>query len=166
MRRFRYPVIFGLAVVALTVGTVLAFGRISEPFLIRSAPDEEAGLNAAQAVARPGFAPATAEQYAAFAEEDRKWRDSSAPQYSLAELRARGDGRRSLRQAMQDRVFQHTQQGETGKAIAELERWVSANPRDEDALLALARLLSTAGRTDAAVTRYRQLLSIQSGRRR
>ena len=166
MRQFRYPAYFALAVIALTVGTLLAFGRISEPFLILSAPDEEAGLNAAHGVSQPGFAPATADEQAAFAEEDRKWRDTSAPQFTLAELRARGDGRRTPRQAMQDRVFGHTRRGENARAIAELERWVAANPRDEGALLSLARLLAKVGRTDASVIRYRQLLSTQASRRR
>ena len=166
MRRFRYPAYFALAVVALTVGTLLAFGRISEPFLILSAPDEEAGLNAARVMSRPGFAPASAEDYEQFAEEDQRWRDSIARPFTLAELRARGDGRRTPRQAMQDRVFEHTQRGETAQAIAELERWVAAHPRDEAALHSLARLLATAGRTDASVARYRQLLTLQASRRR
>lgn len=167
MRQYRYPFFFALAVVALTVGTVLAFGRISEPFLVGASPEEDQeGLNAPPAVSRPGFARASPDDYRGFAEEDRRWRDSSAPQLTLAEIRARGDGRRSPRQAMQDRVFEHTSRGDNGRAIAELERWLAANPRDEAALLSLARLLAKVGRTDASVARYRELLSVQTGRRR
>lgn len=166
MRRFHYPAYFALAVVALTVGTVMAFGRINEPFLISPSAPDEARLNAASTAFRPGFSAATAEQYAAYAEEDRSWRDSSARSYSLAEIRARGDGRRSPRQAMEDRVFEHVRRGETGRAVRELERWVAANPRDEAAILSLARLLAKVGRTDASVERYRQLLALQGSRRR
>lgn len=166
MRQYRYALIFALAVVALTVGTVLAFGRISEPLLLRPGADVDAELNAPPAVPRPGFARATADDYRAYAEEDRKWRDSSAPQFTLAEIRARGDGRRTPRQAMQDRVFEHTNRGNNGRAIAELESWLATNPRDEAALLSLARLLAKVGRTDASVARYRELLSVQAGRRR
>jgi len=37
---------------------------------------------------------------------------------------------------------------------------VTRHPRDKSALLSLARLLREAGRTDASVARYRQLLSL------
>jgi hypothetical protein len=99
--------------------------------------------------------------YAAFAAEDAEWRRSKARPYTLSELRARGDGTRSPRQALQDRVYERTRRGDRAAAIAELERWVSRHPRDQDALLWLARLLSETGRSDDAILRYRQLLSSQ-----
>jgi len=37
---------------------------------------------------------------------------------------------------------------------------VNQHPHDRTALLSLARMLRDAGRTDAAVARYRQLLSL------
>ncbi|MGH7476813.1 MAG: hypothetical protein ACRELD_11025 [Longimicrobiales bacterium] len=107
------------------------------------------------------FAPASAADYEPFAAEDRDWRERNAPSYTFAELRARGDGRRSPRQALEDRVFRYTQRGERGRAIAELERWVAAHPGDRAALLSLARLLNEAGRTQGAVARYRQLLALE-----
>jgi Flp pilus assembly protein TadD len=95
---------------------------------------------------------------------DEAWRLEHARQYSLAELRARGDGRRTARQQMQDRVYAHSRAGNRGSAIRELERWVRSNPRDTDALLWLARLLNDAGRSAESVRRYRQALSVEARR--
>jgi DNA-binding SARP family transcriptional activator len=47
------------------------------------------------------------------------------------------------------------------EAIAELERWVGSHPSDSDMLLSLARLLSEAGRSNDAIGRYRQILSLR-----
>jgi hypothetical protein len=102
--------------------------------------------------------------YARYAVEDRAWRETHARQYTIAEIRARGDGRRTPRQAMQDRVFTLIRGGERPRAIAELERWVTAHPVDADALLWLARLLNDAGRTDDSIRRYRQLIALQEER--
>jgi DNA-binding SARP family transcriptional activator len=44
--------------------------------------------------------------------------------------------------------------------MSALEHWVNQHPHDRSALLSLARMLRDAGRTDAAVARYRQLLSL------
>lgn len=164
MSEIRYPASFALAVIALTVGALVAFGRISAEGLDLPAPFA-AAADADPADPAPIFAPAEPADYELFADEDRAWREQNAQPFTLAELRARGDGRRSPRQALEDRVYQHTQQGERAKAIVELERWVAHNPRDQGALLSLARLLTEAGRTDAAVARYRQLLALQEGRR-
>lgn len=164
--RARYPIAFALAIVALCAGTLTAFGRITEAFLVDG---PSAALSAALAggpAAAPGFARAGAADYQRFAAEDSAWRADNARPYTLTEIRARGDGRRTPRQAMQDRVFRYTRQGDRARAISELERWVAANPRDQDALLSLARLLATAGRTDASVARYRQLIALQERSRR
>jgi len=91
---------------------------------------------------------------------DAAWRLANAREYSLAELRKRGDGRRTAREAMQDRVFSAQRTGNRGRAITELERWVRANPRDADALLSLARLLNESGRSEESVKRYRQVLAV------
>jgi hypothetical protein len=165
MKDIRYSVSFALVVIALTLGALAAFGRISAEALVL--PDPFAPVAAAEdSVDRaPIFAPADPADYEPFAEVDSAWREQNARPFSLAELRVRGDGRRSPRQAMQDRVYEHTRHGDRRRAIVELERWVDHNPADQGALLSLARLLTEAGRTDAAVARYRQLLALQEGRR-
>lgn len=165
MSEIRYPASFALAVIALTVGAIVAFDRISAESLIRVPSALSAVVDPDPVDPAPIFAPAEPADYEPFVDEDRDWREQHAQLFTLAELRARGDGRRSPRQALEDRVYRHTQQGERTKAIVELERWVAHNPRDQGALLSLARLLTAAGRTDAAVARYRQLLALQEGSR-
>jgi DNA-binding SARP family transcriptional activator len=61
---------------------------------------------------------------------------------------------------MEDKVFRATRAGDRSGAIRELERWVSAHPRDKDGLLSLARLLNEAGRRDESLNRYRQILDL------
>jgi Flp pilus assembly protein TadD len=62
---------------------------------------------------------------------------------------------------MQDRVYNLTRRGDRDGAIGQLERWVGAHPRDAESLLALARLLNEAGRTNDAVVRYREILALR-----
>jgi len=62
---------------------------------------------------------------------------------------------------VQDRVFALMQGGQRRLAIGELERWVAKHPGDRELLLSLARLLTEDGRSDAAIARYRQLLSLR-----
>ena len=76
----------------------------------------------------------------------------------LAELRARGDGRRSARDSVEDRVFEYSRRGRRDLATREMERWVARHPNDRAMLLALARLLNEQGRTDESIARYQQLL--------
>ena len=121
-------------------------------------------LRAADTLPSPGVAtPAvpTAADYARFAKADSAWRQTYARRYTLAELRARGDGRRSARDSVQDRVFRYARSGQHARAIAELEGWVGGHPRDRELLLSLARLLAESGQNDAAIRRYRQLLALQ-----
>jgi Flp pilus assembly protein TadD len=73
----------------------------------------------------------------------------------------RGDGSRSPRELLQDRVYENTRRGNHAQAIADLERWVARHPNDERALLSLARLLNETGRNAEAVVRYRQLLDLK-----
>ena len=164
-RRAPYAVLFSAAVVLLLAGALTTFRAIGASTLRAMAAD-----SAAAAAAWPGdsadvvraeapVAPSQAE-YARFAEEDRKWREQNARVMSLKEIRARGDGRRTPRQEMLDRVYRHRRAGQRGRAVAELERWVAAHPRDEDALLSLARMLRESGRADEAVRRYRQALAL------
>lgn len=159
MNQFRYALFLAVAVIGLTAVALLAFGRISDATYSDSsaASLDAAAIQEHSAVARIDTA-ALRERLAA---EDRAWRESNARPVSVAELRQRGDGRRTPRQALDDRVFLHTREGRRPAAITELETWVKANPRDEDALLALARLLKEEGRTDDSIARYRQLLALQ-----
>lgn len=160
----RYAVSFLLAVVVLTIVAVFSYRHISEGVLVgRETAAFRLGADTLTVIRRNAPVAPTAADYARFAAADAAWRRDSAHEYSLAELRARGDGRRTPREAMQDRVFELTSRGDRARATAELERWVRAHPRDRDALLSLARLLNEAGRTDDAIARYRQLLSLGSG---
>ena len=161
MRALRYPLAFVLVIIALTVATLVAYDRISETSLSLAAPSAAVAADPEDSEPAPRFAPAGPADYEAFNDEDNAWRARNAQPFTLAALRARGDGRRTLRQLMQDRVFRHTQRGQRGQAIAELQRWVVSNPGDQAAILSLARLLNETGRTDDAVKRYRQLLALQ-----
>jgi tetratricopeptide repeat protein len=157
MSRARYPLLFTMSVLVLTAATLVSYGRIGG--VTRSAkttgrwPGDSAPEHA------PLLIPTQAD-YARFAESDSAWRAQNARQYSVAELRARGDGTRSDREVLEDRVYLLTRRGDTKGAVRVLERWVTRHPRDRSALLSLARLLREDGRTDAAVARYRQLLSL------
>lgn len=158
----RYAFLFALSAIFLTAGALFTFDRISltgvpvhADTLARPFADTLPTLG----VATP--ANPTAADYARFADADREWREKNARQYTLAELRARGDGKRTARDSVQDRVFHFVQNNQRREAISELERWVKAHPTDSDLLLSLARLLSEDGRADAAVGRYRQILALR-----
>ena len=103
----------------------------------------------------------SAEDYRRFAAEDAAWRRKNARLLSADEYRARGDWRTPERQALDDRVFALWKRGETGKAIAELERWVASHPRDSEALLDLARLTNQIGRNDESIRWYREVLALK-----
>jgi hypothetical protein len=157
----RYALLFVLAAAALTVGAIATFDHISATALAvesTSAMSAPADTVLANLVTAP-VAPSTAD-YDRYAAADKAWRERHARLYSARELRARGDGRRTPRQAMQDRAFAAMRSGNRARAVAELEGWVRAHPRDEETLLTLARLLNESGRTDDAVARYRQILAL------
>lgn len=159
MRQVRYVMVFTITIVFLTVAAVAAYGRIGAATLAR-----ESTVAAPVPVGPVTFSPRrsipTAADYERYAEADKAWRAKNAREFTLAELRARGDGKRSARQALDDRVYALARRGENSRAINELERWVDTHPRDKTAILALARMLRETGRNDAAVARYRQLLSL------
>ena len=160
MKRFRYPVAFSMVVIGLTVLALGAYGRISTGLVAR--PE----VLAAPRDTTPIFVPAQPGDRARYAAEDSAWRATHARPITLAELRARGDGTRSPRQALQDRVYAHSRRGEQGRAITELERWMRSNPADREALLWLARLLAKEGRTEEAVRRYREVIALEERRAR
>jgi Flp pilus assembly protein TadD len=159
----RYALAFLLAAIALTIGTIATFAHISSVSLA-STPAATAQLTAdtvpSLEVATP-LVPSAAD-YARYAAADRAWRVSNARQYTIAELRARGNGKRTAREAMQDNVFNLTRRGDRAAAVKQLEQWVAGHPRDRDALLSLARLLNEVGRTNDAVARYREILSLHA----
>lgn len=161
-----YAALFACTVVVLLAGAVSTFRAIGASTLRAIAADSAAAALTAWPgdsadLVRPDVpvAPSSAE-YARFAEEDRLWRVRNARVMTLEELRARGDGRRTPREAMLDRTYRHRRAGQPAQALAQLEQWVAAHPRDEDALLSLARMLREAGRTDDALRRYRQALGL------
>lgn len=161
MSRVRYPLFFILAVVVLTGSTLLAYGRISAVAASRALASQ-APWPGDSTVETPPLSVPTRADYERYSESDSVWRAQNARQYTIAELRARGDGRRTERDALEDRVYLATKRGDDQRAVSELERWVSRHPRDKGALLSLARLLRENGRTDASVARYRQLLSLEN----
>ena len=165
MKLSRYTWWFSAVAVLLTITALATYREISAASLwSRDEPvvwiEDSAGI----ALARAGE-PVALPSFADIVTTDEAWRTEHARQYSLAELRARGDGRRTPRQQMQDRVFASSRAGNRAAAIRELERWVRSNPRDADALLWLARLLNESGRSAESVRRYRQALTVVNGGR-
>jgi hypothetical protein len=157
----RYTWSFAAAIVLLTIAALASFREISA--LAAGGAQRETRLTWPGDTLTTVAGGATASpSYAELAVADEGWRRQYAPQYTLSELRARGDGRRSPRQAMQDRVYSLTRRGARGAAIGELERWVASHRGDGDALLWLARLLNEAGRSRESVTRYRQALALEA----
>ena len=157
MSRARYPLVFLASVIVLTAATLVSYGRIGGTLARSNAGGRWPGDSTPE---HPPLTIATLADYQRFAASDSAWRAQNARQYTVAELRTRGDGTRSDREILDDRVYTLMRRGDTGSAIRELERWVARYPRDKGALLTLARLLRENGRTDAAVARYRQLLSL------
>jgi hypothetical protein len=158
----RYALFFALSVVALTAGALATFDHISITGAAVPHVDSLAGPTAdtlpTPEVVTP-VAPTDAD-YERFAAADSAWREANARQYSVAELRARGDGKRSARELVQDRTFELLKSGQRGRAIAELEQWVARHPTDDQSLLSLARLLNEEGRSNDAIGRYRQILAL------
>jgi tetratricopeptide (TPR) repeat protein len=164
VRRAWYACFFALAVLALGAGGLFAFRGLDS--MIANAArvaraKEVAWPQDSVSVSRP-FVPIApdADEYARFEAEDAAWRERNARQFTLSELRARGDGRRTAQDSLHDRVYEYTRIGDRARAIAELERWIARNRGDEQALLSLARLLNETGRNEDAITRYRELLAL------
>jgi hypothetical protein len=158
----RYAVAFLLAALCLTAGAIATFAHISAVSLASAqAPNAAPSADTVPTAGVPTPVTPTSADFARYADADRAWRDRHARQYTIAELRARGDGKRTPREAMQDRAYKLTRRGDRAGAIAELERWVASHPRDSDALLSLARLLNEVGRTNDAVARYREILALR-----
>ena len=158
----RYALFFALSVVCLTAGALATFDRINVTGAAIPQIDSLAGPTGdtlpTTEVVTP-IAPTPAD-YAQFAAADSVWREANARQYTVAELRARGDGKRTARELVQDRTFELLKTGQRGRAIAALEQWVARHPTDDQSLLSLARLLNEEGRSNDAIGRYRQILAL------
>lgn len=158
----KYAAIFLAVALALTFGALATFGHIesaAQASALAKAPAFPSGDTVPTATVASPLTPTRAD-YAGFSAADSAWRATHARRYTVAELRTRGDGLPTAKDKMNDRVFLLTKRGNRAAAIAELERWVNAHPRDTESLLSLARLLNADGRSDAAVARYRQVLAI------
>jgi tetratricopeptide (TPR) repeat protein len=160
MIRDRYAMLFSLGIVVLTSGAAYAYSQLgatpTRRMLVLPPPS---GAPVRIGVARDIQPSAT--DYREFAAEDAEWRRQNARLLGVDEYRARGDWRTPERQALDDRVFALTRRGENAKAIAELERWVAAHPRDSEALLDLARLTNQIGRNDESIRWYREVLALK-----
>src|SRR3954471_16221200 len=100
MKHSRYSWAFAAVVVALTVAALASFREISA--LSAPSPLDGAALRwPTDTIPLATQGVSNAPSYASLAAADAAWRAQNARQYSLAELRARGDGRRTPRQAMQ-----------------------------------------------------------------
>lgn len=162
MTRAWYAGFFTLAVLALGAGGLFAFRQIESMIAAaRAASADVAWPQNGNPVSRP-FVPIvpSPDEYARYDDVDADWRERNARQFTLSELRARGDGRRTPQDSLFDRVYEYTRRGDRAQAITELERWVARNPGDEQVLLTLARLLNETGRNADAITRYRELLAL------
>lgn len=160
MIRDRYAMLFSLGIVVLTTGAAYAYSQLgatpTRAMLVLPPPSGEPVRVGVARDIQPSGA-----DYRQFADEDAAWRRKNARLLSLDEYRARGDWRTPERQALDDRVFALTRRGENAKAIAELERWVAAHPRDSEALLDLARLTNQVGRNDESIRWYREVLALK-----
>lgn len=158
----RYALFFALSVVALTAGALATFHHISVTGLVVPLVDPLAGPTADTLPTPEVVTPAVPSDsdYGQFAAADSAWRVANAREYTVVELRARGDGKRTARERVQDRTFELLKFGQRGRAIAELEQWVAKHPTDDQSLLSLARLLNEEGRSNDAIGRYRQILAL------
>jgi thioredoxin-like negative regulator of GroEL len=155
-----YTRAFALAILLVTLGASYAFSRIGAapppPPLPPFWSSEDSAPASAVAPIRPSL-----QDYEQYAASDAAWRSTHARTLTLSELSARGDWRTPERQALDDSVHALTRARQLTAGIALLERWLVDHPRDEEALLSLARLLSQTNRTDRAAARYRQLLALK-----
>jgi hypothetical protein len=158
----RYALYFALSAVSLTAGALATYDHLSVTATTVPRVDSLAGPTADTLPTPEVVTPVVPSEadYAKFAAADSSWRAANAREYTVAELRARGDGKRTARELVQDHTFEFLKAGQRGLAIAELEHWVQGHPTDDQSLLSLARLLNEAGRSNDAIGRYRQILAL------
>lgn len=153
---------FAVAILLVTAGASYAFSRIGSDPATPPLPPFWSAKDSAPVSAAAPIRPSLSE-YERYARSDAEWRKTHARSLTIQELRARGEWRTPERQALDDRVHALSRGGHHTAAIALLEQWLVSYPRDEEALLSLARLLSQTNRTDKAAARYQQLLALKRG---
>ena len=154
-----YGLAVAIAAVALPVAAILAFMSLDTPrvtsaaSLPRADPRDQAFVVRRAEEIRP-----SRDAYRRFAQADSLWR--AHERTALRTATSTGAvWQPSARQQARDRAYLLTRRGELAAAIAVLEAWVDRHPEDRESVLDLARLLNQAGRYDAAIARYRQLIA-------
>ncbi len=157
----RRPRWYGLAVaiaaVALPVAAILAFLSLDAPRVTSATALPPGDPNdSAFVVRRAGEIRPSRDAYRRFAREDSLWR---ARERAVRTMTSSGAvWRPTARQQVRDRAYLLVRRGDLATAISVLETWVDRHPEDRESLLDLARLLNQAGRYDASIARYRQLI--------
>ncbi|HEU5183627.1 MAG TPA: tetratricopeptide repeat protein [Gemmatimonadaceae bacterium] len=154
-----YGVAVAIAAVALPVAAVLAFLSLDAPAATSAAslPPADPG-DQAFVVRRADEIRPSRDAYRRFSRADSLWRD--AERAALRTATSTGAvWQPSARQQVRDRAYLLARRGDLVAAIAVLEEWVNRHPEDRESVLDLARLLNQAGRYDASIARYRQLIA-------
>lgn len=159
----RRPRWYGLAVaiaaVALPVAAIFAFLSLDAPRPTSAAALPPADPNdVAFVVRRADEIRPSRVAYRRFAQADSLWRARERAVLQTT-TSAGAVWRPSARQQVRDRVYGLVRRGDLATAITVLEAWVDRHPQDRESLLDLARLLNQAGRYDASIARYRQLIA-------
>ncbi len=172
-RRWYAPVLM-VAVATITVGATYSFAwaqgwRIDFRSLAgKKAPPTHAAASHKPAAAQP--APTAAQQPATSVAEPPKPVPAPVAEAATVETNAaerpkprkRAAWAPSERQQLRDKVYLAGKENRAADAIAALEAWDAKHPGDPEALRELARLLARSPKSYDALTRYRELLAIQS----
>jgi tetratricopeptide (TPR) repeat protein len=165
--RRRYPGWFAAVLVVLGLTAVYVISKAREvrdaaPVLTSAEAEAGQGAPLTLEIGDPALIQPSADAYERFAAEDASWRSKHAPRVSARHFAVAtgASWRPSARDMVRDSAFALARRGQLHGAITVLESWVDANPRDAELLLELARLLNQAGRTDASLARYRELLAL------
>ena len=154
-----YGLAVAIAAVALPVAAIFAFLSLEAPQVTSAAALPPADPNdPAFVVRRAAEIRASRDAYRRFAEADSLWRARERAVLRTT-TSAGAVWRPSARQQVRDRAYLLVRRGELTAAISVLEGWVNRHPEDRESLLDLARLLNQAGRYDASIARYQQLIA-------
>lgn len=154
-----YGLTVAIAAVALPVAAILAFLSLDDPRAPSAAALPPADPNdLAFVVRRADEIRPSGNAYRRFAQGDSLWR---AREHAVLRTTTSAGvvWRPSARQQVRDRAYLLVRRGDLTAAITVLEAWVDRHPEDRESLLDLARLLNQAGRYDASIARYRQLIA-------
>jgi len=129
-----------------------AHPAVSQKLATKPAPAAAQPLAPAPVVEAPKSAPATVADAATVRTEP----------VEKPRPRKRTEWKASERQQLRDRVYLAGKDNRPADAIAALEAWDATHPGDAEVLRELARLLARSPKSYDALTRYRELLAIQS----